>query len=201
MNFIEANLRRPAWLLRKVGSAYLFVLGLMKQGMLEAQHEAQRMGRPATAPPDALPWLARGRGQAPGYAGESDAAIRHRIGNAFPSARGRGWAAGLLDELARVGYPNARIEDELDDPALEWWQFRVVLERPFPFDDRHLADGVWGDPGTWGDGGVWAGAMPLSHLKHLRGIIRKGRATHSRCVAIRVIYDATNPLDRIDLVA
>ena len=206
-DFVGFNLMRPAWLLRPVGAIYLTVLGLMKQAALEALHEAQKMGRPRSAPSDALSWIARDRGQPPGFEGESDEAIRERAERAFPIARGRGWDTGLLAELARVGYPNASIEDRSDDSALEWWQFRVVLERPFPFDDQHLADETWEvggplqPPVSWGDGGLWASAMPAAHLVHLRALVRAGLPTHARCVGIRVKYDATNPLDVVDLDA
>lgn len=200
-DFVDFNLVRATWLRRQVGEGYLLVLGLMKQVCLEAMHEAVRLSMPDSAPTDALPWIARDRGQETGFEGETATQIRARLKQAFAIARGRGWVAGTVRELQRIGYPNARIEDQSDDPAFEWWQYRVVLERPFPFDDQHLADGTWGSPGTWSDGGTWASAMPPAHLRHVRAIVRKGRATHSRCVGIRVIYDDTNPFDRIDLDA
>lgn len=201
-DFVEYSLRRPAWLVRAAGAAYLTCLGLMKQAMLDALKGAVKLSMPDYAPTDALAEIARDVRQPPGFAGETAEQIRDRLKKAFPIARGRGWRdKGLLAELARIGYPNATIETSLDDGTLEWWQFRVVLERPFPFDDQHLADGVWGDPGTWGDGGVWATDVPADHLTMLRAIVRKTKATHSRCVGLVFLCDPGDPLDVLTIDA
>ena len=167
----------------------------MKQATLEALRSGVQLWAPRIAPPDALPWIAKDRGQEPGFDGETTAQLRERLAQSFPIARGRGWQSGIIGELRRIGYPNAVIQNLVaGDGTLAWFEFRIVLRRPYPFDDQHLADARWDDPGTWDGGGEWATAVPPAHLVQLRAIARK-KASHSRCVGIRFEYDTNNLFD------
>lgn len=188
----------PPWLSRAKGLAWSFVLGLVKQSVIEAVKMAGTVGMPSYAPPDALRHVAGQRDLFFGYP-EDDGRMRERLLDVWPYQQERGRAVGLVDALRSVGYTNVSVETPADDPLIPEWQYRVVLERPFPFDDQHLADGYWDDPGTWGDGGVWATAMPYEHLTMLREIVRRQNPNEARCLSIRVVYDANNPNDTIDL--
>lgn len=191
----------PPWLSGLLGTAWSLVLGITKQAVFEAAKEAALVSFPSYAPPDALSELAKQRDLIFGF-GEDVRRQRERLRQGWRLHRLTGFHGALVLGLQQMGYTNVSVEDHGDDLLLPEWHFRVVLNRPFPFDDQHLADEVWSPPtniGTWRDGGVWAGAMPFDHLVMIRALVRKHKSSESRCAAIRVIYDPSNPLDVAEL--
>lgn len=162
-------------------------MGLVEQSLIEAARDAVDARFPTRAPEDALPELARDRKIEFGF-NESSESLRERIRTAWRRWKMAGTKAEMDAALRLAGYTNFEIRERPADGSLAWYEFELVIFRPFPWPDDYLADQTWDAAGTWGDGGNWAADMPQEDLERLRSIVR-GKPTHAICRSITIVHD------------
>lgn len=186
----------PAFLRGENGTLWNRVLGIVKDAFVAGAKAAVTARFPSRATPDTLVHHLEHRRLDPAW-NENAASALARVKNAWKTWNAYGTLEGFTRELQLAGYVNFRIVEQPQDSSLQWFEFDIVVEPPFPWEDRSRDDGAWNDYGFWNDGGSYSSAVPPDHLARLR-LIAKKKATHARCRQIVVIHvgetwDATAP--------
>jgi hypothetical protein len=100
MPFVDSILEyAPPWLLGTQGRALLRTFGTVLDDQLTQLKDGIKARFPLTAPPDAIPYIAKDRGLEQGP-NESNDAFAVRLDEAIPSHQTRGAAHTLLEQLA-----------------------------------------------------------------------------------------------------
>lgn len=181
----------PAWLRSALGGGYLYAVGLVLDGQVEAAYQAVAARFLRTAPQDALP-LAADERQLPRPAGATSAGWRSHLQQAWNLWRKAGTREGLEAAFGHLGL-TATVYTERDWPLDgRWSDFRVVVTgHPWQ------TDGVWGDPGTWGDGGTWGSTASEGEIAQVYRAVRLWRPAEGWCRGVVIAWSG-DPTDEMD---
>jgi hypothetical protein len=212
----------PPWLSdraskgKSAGFRLLYGIAWLVDAALDMTVESVRARFPASAPPGALPYLARDRRIYRGPV-ESDDAFASQLvawltcwrvaGHAYALARGlqafqsphsprirvvtRGGVWWTLEPTGELRYhratPNNWDWDSLTGgDPAAWWDVWVIIYPP-----TFAPDGQWSDPGTWGPGKAFGLDISTETVASLRALIDQWKGAHTRVVQVVVCYDAT----------
>lgn len=173
----------PAWLLDVFGEAYHFVVGLLKDGWVEATRDAVKARFAAIAPADAIPHLLKDFVLDDLY-NETLAQTRGRLAKAWSLWMKAGTKAGMLEAFADAGYTTVDIQENVT--AGRWWEFQVVLRPPFPWDHALATYWTWDGGAVWDGGAHWSGLAPIGERERVLALIKKWKPKHARLKACLV---------------
>lgn len=172
----------PTWLRRAWGVGWTFVMGTVKDGVLEGAKVAVKARFSQVCSPDALPYLLRDFALDPPY-NEAIGKTRARLAAAWATWKYAGTPRGLIGILNVAGFGNVTIQENVT--AGRWWDFRVLLRPPFPWDSSLVPTARWGDGWRWGAGYRWRGAYPADVDKaRVLALIRKWKPTHANASGV-----------------
>lgn len=190
--------RAPRWLRRGRAGAFLYVLGMMLDALLEMTVAAVRVRFPGFYSAQSLEVLGRDRRIRRGIY-ESDSSYATRLTRWLDDHELRGGPYQMFAQLHAFFAPNNFQIDlvyysgrrfqmspdgsvERDDIVwspdgqtakwARWWLF-FRLATPL------TSDGLWDDPGTWGDGGVWDSTLTVEEAANYRAVATDWNTAHA----------------------
>lgn len=156
----------PPWMGGENAELWSRILGLGKQGVIQAAKAAVKSGLARLAPPDALPEIATTFGLDVGFR-EVAGALRTRILGAWGTWEIAGTRTGLVRAFADAGL-TATVIGRNESSALGWWQFDLRIDPPFPWEGLAPED------------------VPQEWRAFARALVKKWKPTHAECRRLSV---------------
>lgn len=157
----------PSWLSGPWGLLWSRILGVVKQGSVQAAKEAVKARFANLGAPDALLELALDRALDVGFA-ETQAKLRQRVLDAWATWQKAGTRQGMVDAFASVGLVGVEIAEATTSPVLQWWQFDLTVHPPFPWEGSSPEN------------------VPQSYRDLFVSLVKKWKPTHAECRRLQV---------------
>lgn len=169
---------------RPWGRLWNAVVSIPKDAWREAAKQAVKARFASIAPVDALDRLLRDYDLPPRFE-ETVAQTRARLADVWTAWQLSGTKEGIVRALALAGFGTVIVHERLTPGR--WWEFRVTLRAPFPWDPAGLPLLKWGGGWTWGQGFHFTGASPSDAYKaRVLALIKHWKPAHERLLDVEV---------------